>query len=124
MHAAQVVELSQMKFYPDQLQLLFQAGVLVGVHGAALTNQVWLPPAGGGLVELWHGMSDNYHYHNMAHMLLHAYASVQTPQTEDGGYQRDANATAVAQAVAWAMQEVAWRRSRQRRRFWQSWGDG
>lgn len=76
MLVAQVAELSEMSFYPDQLHLMMRAGVLVGVHGAGLANQVYMHPRAGAVVEVWYGMDSNTHYHNMAHMLGHAYFNV------------------------------------------------
>lgn len=118
-----------MDFYPHQLQLLFRTGVLVGVHGAGLTNQVWLPPGHGAVVELWHGMADNFHYHNMAHMLGHAYYNVMTPEEEGPGevtavgLGKAVNVTHVVEAVGAAMDEVArrWvaRRRKRKRKWWQ-----
>jgi len=72
----QVAELSEMSFYPDQLHLMMRAGVLVGVHGAGLANQVYMHPRAGAIVEVWYGMDSNTHYHNMAHMLGHAYFNI------------------------------------------------
>ena len=130
---SQVAELSEMDFYPDQLQLLFRTGVLVGVHGTGLTNQVWLKPGHGAVVELWHGMSDNFHYHNMAQMLGHAYYNVMSPEDDwaaisvgagvGGGVVRAVNVTHVVEAVGIAMDEVArkWTPGRKRKRGWWNW---
>lgn len=76
----QVAELSEMSFYPDQLSLMMHTGVLVGVHGAGLANQVYMQPRTGAVVEVWYGMESNTHYHNMAHMLGHAYFNVKAEE--------------------------------------------
>jgi hypothetical protein len=72
----QVAELSELSFWPDQLALLMRAGVLAGVHGAGLANQVFMAPRQGAVVEVWYRMEGNMHYHNMAHMLGHAYRTI------------------------------------------------
>jgi hypothetical protein len=43
--------------------------VLVGIHGAALANMLWMRPHRGTVVEL--GMGGNFHYENMAVTLGH-----------------------------------------------------
>lgn len=100
----QVAELSEMSFYPDQLSLMMRAGVLVGVHGAGLANQIYMQPRVGAVVELWYGMESNTHYHNMAHMLGHAYSNV---KAED----EHLDVGAVAAQVAAAMDAVAAKRA-------------
>jgi len=42
--------------------LLSRTAVLAGVHGAGLTNMLLMEPGRGAVVEVWHGMEDNYHY--------------------------------------------------------------
>jgi capsular polysaccharide biosynthesis protein len=96
----QVVELSEMSFYPDQLSLMMRAGVLVGVHGAGLANQVYMHPRAGAVVEVWYGMESNTHYHNMAHMLAHAYFNVKCEEEQ-------LDVAAVATKVTAAMDEAA-----------------
>lgn len=91
-----------MSFYPDQLPLMMRAGVLVGVHGAGLANQVYMQPRAGAVVEVWYGMESNTHYHNMAHMLGHAYFNV---KCEEG----QLDVAAVAAKVTTAMDEAATR---------------
>jgi hypothetical protein len=128
--AFQVAELLNMDFYPDQLQLLFRTGVLAGVHGAGLTNQVWMTPGEGAVVELWHGMADNFHYHNMAQMLGHAYYNVMTQEQLSGsggggvgmesGVGKPVNVSHVVEAVGIAMDEVA-RRWAARRKGLRKW---
>lgn len=117
----QVAELSELSLYPDQLSLLMRAGVLTGVHGAGLSNQIYMQPRSGAVVELWYNMEPNTHYHNMAHMLGHAYSSV---QCEEG----QLNVTDIAAKVTAAMTAVATRHAartaaegghRQRRWWWQ-----
>jgi hypothetical protein len=48
----QVAELSELPFYPDQISLLMRTGVLMGVHGAGLANQVFMRPRLGAVVEV------------------------------------------------------------------------
>lgn len=79
----QVAELSELPFYPDQVSLLMRTGVLLGVHGAGLANQVFMKPRMGAVIELWHNMENNYHYHNMAHMLGHSYYNVRSEEQLD-----------------------------------------
>lgn len=78
-----------------------RAGVLVGVHGAGLSNQIYMQPRTGAVVELWYNMqgTTNTHYHNMAHMLGHAYANVAAEGQLD--------AAAVAAKVTAAMDQAA-----------------
>lgn len=45
--------------YPDQAFLLFRTGVLVGVHGAALNNMMWMRPLRGAVVEIRGGNSNH-----------------------------------------------------------------
>lgn len=68
------MELSVEQLYPDQVVLLSRTAVLVGVHGAALTNMLWMRPHKGVVVEVMQG--PNYHYVNMAHMLGHTHLHV------------------------------------------------
>jgi hypothetical protein len=58
----QALELSDAPFFPDHVFTLSRAGVLAGVHGAGLANMLLMDPGLGGVVEVWHGMEDNYHY--------------------------------------------------------------
>lgn len=97
----QVAELSELSFYPDQLSLMMRAAVLVGMHGAGLANQIYMQPRAGAVVELWHGMDSNTHYHNMAHMLGHAYFNV---KSEEGG---KLDVAAVVSKVVAAMDAAA-----------------
>jgi capsular polysaccharide biosynthesis protein len=46
-----VVEFSRYS-YKEQLQLVAQHDVLIGMHGAGMTHLLWLPPW-AGVVELW-----------------------------------------------------------------------
>jgi hypothetical protein len=69
--------------------------------------------------QVWHHMEGNTHYHNMAHMLGHAYAHVKAEEGEV------LNVGAVAAAVKAGMDEVAARhdkagaaQSRRRRGGW------
>ena len=80
--ALHVAELSDMPFFPEQVALFMRTGVLVGVHGAGLTGAVFMAPRHGAIVELWHGMENSYHYHNIAAMLGHDYRVV---RSEGGG---------------------------------------
>lgn len=50
--ALQVAEMSELPFYPDQISLLMRTGVLMGVHGAGLANQVFMKPRLGAVVEV------------------------------------------------------------------------
>mmetsp|Transcript_10615 Transcript_10615/g.22810 ORF Transcript_10615/g.22810 Transcript_10615/m.22810 type:complete len:703 (+) Transcript_10615:83-2191(+) len=72
----QVMELSDVAFYPDQLQRLTRMSILVAVHGAGLANQIWMKPGAGGVIEIPHNSGGNYHYANMASWLGHRYVSV------------------------------------------------
>ena len=63
------MELSLEDLDPDQLFVLTRTAVLVGVHGAALTNQLWMRPHRGAVVEF--GAGGNFHYRNMANQLGH-----------------------------------------------------
>ncbi|PNW72430.1 hypothetical protein CHLRE_16g678997v5 [Chlamydomonas reinhardtii] len=84
-----LLELSDVPFYPDQLQVLGNAAIVAGGHGAGLANMMWLPPGKGGVLELHHNSGGNQHYHNLAHMLGHRYAAV-----DSGGDNVDPSAAA------------------------------
>jgi hypothetical protein len=66
-----MVDPSLMEMYPDQSHTFMGMGVLIAMHGAALTNQFWMRPHRGAVVEI--GMAGNYHYANMAANLGHKY---------------------------------------------------
>lgn len=91
--ALQSVELSVEALYPEQVLLLTRTAVLVGIHGAALTNQIWMRPHRGAVVEF--GAGGNFHYSNMAHMLGHRH------------FRADAVASQLADAVRRAMEHVS-----------------
>ncbi|KAF6258335.1 hypothetical protein COO60DRAFT_1133520 [Scenedesmus sp. NREL 46B-D3] len=55
----QVAELSELPFYPDQISLLMRTGVLMGVHGAGLANQVFMKPRLGAVVEALPGVAQH-----------------------------------------------------------------
>ncbi|WIA10303.1 hypothetical protein OEZ85_010496 [Tetradesmus obliquus] len=97
--ADEVAELSELPFYPDQISLLMRTGVLMGVHGAGLANQVFMKPRLGAVVEVWHNMENNFHYHNLAYMLGHCYFNVRSEQELD--------VQAVVAAAVAAMDAVA-----------------
>jgi capsular polysaccharide biosynthesis protein len=46
------LELSELSFYPDAVGVMMRAGVLAGVHGAGLANQVFMRPRRGAVVEV------------------------------------------------------------------------
>ncbi|GIM10137.1 hypothetical protein Vretimale_13907 [Volvox reticuliferus] len=71
-----VVELNDIPFYPDHVQVVGQATVLVGAHGTGLANMIWMAPGRGGVLELHHNSAGNDHYHNQAHLLGHKYVHV------------------------------------------------
>lgn len=89
----QVAEFSLMDLAPDQAYVGMNTAVLVGIHGAALTNQIWMRPHRGAVVEFMFG--GNYHYHNMATYLGHHHIGVP-----------GASPAAVAEAVVSAMDHV------------------
>lgn len=76
----QVVELSVEDLHPDQVVLLTRTAVLVGIHGAALTNQMWMRPHRGAVVEF--GAGGNFHYHNMAAELGHKHFRLDAPDVD------------------------------------------
>lgn len=108
--ALHVAELSDMPFFPEQVALLMRAGVLVGVHGAGLAGAVFMPPRRGAVLELWHGMENNYHYHNIATMLGHAYHVV---HSEGGG--APLPLTELGEQIVRAMEAVDAAAARQRK---------
>ncbi|GLC48033.1 hypothetical protein PLESTB_000051600 [Pleodorina starrii] len=73
-----VVELNDIPFYPDHVQVLGQATVLAGAHGTGLANMIWMAPGKGGVLELHHNSAGNDHYHNQAHLLGHKYVNVES----------------------------------------------
>ena len=70
----QYVDLSAHELYPDQAVLLTRTGVLVGMHGAALNNMMWMRPMRGAVVEHARGKS---RYGPMARSLGHFYSLAQ-----------------------------------------------
>ena len=60
---------------PDQITIFSHTGIVIGAHGAALTNQLWMRPHRGAVVEIFYGA--NYHYRNMAFELGHKHFRVQ-----------------------------------------------
>ncbi|GIL54065.1 hypothetical protein Vafri_9624, partial [Volvox africanus] len=71
-----VVELNDIPFFPDHVQVVGQATVLAGAHGTGLANMIWMAPGKGGVLELHHNSAGNDHYHNQAHLLGHKYVHV------------------------------------------------
>ncbi len=59
----------------DQVSLFADAEIVVGPHGAGLTNAVFMPP-GGAVVELTHHERVVWTYHEVAGAAGHAYAAV------------------------------------------------
>jgi hypothetical protein len=47
-----VIELSDIPLYPDQLIKLSGARILMGVHGAGMSNMIWMLPEKGGVIEV------------------------------------------------------------------------
>lgn len=92
--ALQFEELSAEDLYPDQLSLLTRTGVLVGIHGEALTNMMWMRPHKGAVVEIEAG--GNFHYRNMAHQLGHKHFTLDS-----------CRAAEIAEAVSQAMDHVS-----------------
>lgn len=60
--------------HPDQLFVLTRTAVLVGIHGAALNNLLWMRPHRGAVVEF--GAGGYFHYRNMAFELGHQHFRV------------------------------------------------
>lgn len=81
-----------MDLYPDQALMWSKTGVLIASHGAALTNQIFMRPNRGAIVEAWY---NNFHYLNQAHMLGHLHIKTTN------------NANDMASAVRQAMDHVA-----------------
>jgi hypothetical protein len=78
----QAMELSDVPF-KDQVWAFMRTGVLLGAHGAGLSNQMWMPSGRrAAVVELWHGISDVFHYTSMASMLDHHYFNLQGSGTQ------------------------------------------
>jgi len=68
----QIIEPSDVRFHPDQLQIYARTNILIASHGAAVSNFLWLPtePAGvAAVIEVMHNAYGNYHYHNGCHLL-------------------------------------------------------
>jgi hypothetical protein len=82
-----------MDLTPDQAYVGMNTGVLVGIHGSALTNQIWMRPHRGAVVEFM--SSGSYHHHNLAAHLGHHYIGVP-----------DTSPAVVAEAVIRAMDYV------------------
>jgi capsular polysaccharide biosynthesis protein len=83
-----------MDYAEDQSHMFMRTGVLAGVHGAALTNMIWMRPHYGAVVEVRFG--NNEHYSTMAQMLDLKYTGVPQNSPSD-----------VANAITQAMTHVA-----------------
>lgn len=59
----------------EQIELFSDAAIVVGPHGAGLTNSIFMAP-GGALVELTHTKRVVWTYHEVACAARHAYACV------------------------------------------------
>ena len=76
--------------FAEQAALFGRAEIVVGVHGAALTNVAFMPP-GGALLELWGGLRQP-HYVDLAKIKGLRYAAVEgetLPGTHDRPQHQD-----------------------------------
>ncbi|MEW5298980.1 MAG: hypothetical protein WDW36_002044 [Sanguina aurantia] len=79
------------RFFPEQLSTMSRANVLIGVHGAGMMQQIWMPPEASCVVEVMHNVAGNNHYHNVAQMLGQDYF-----QVASGGPKVDVERSVVA----------------------------
>jgi protein O-GlcNAc transferase len=68
--------------FKEQLQVLRQTDILVGVHGAGLTHAMFLPPR-SSVVEILPPQVDIKVFENLASLLDHSYFSVRSSKRSD-----------------------------------------
>ncbi|GFH32608.1 uncharacterized protein HaLaN_31853, partial [Haematococcus lacustris] len=73
----QEVELSDVPF-PQHLGPIGRASIMVGVHGAALANVIFMQPGSSALLEIMLNSIGNYHYHNLCWWTNCTYTSLDT----------------------------------------------
>jgi capsular polysaccharide biosynthesis protein len=61
--------------FADQVKLFAQAGVIVGIHGAGLTNLLWAPP-GCTVIELAPAGLRDVGYRFSSHLCGHLFSTV------------------------------------------------
>ncbi|KAJ9522958.1 hypothetical protein QJQ45_023757, partial [Haematococcus lacustris] len=71
------VELSDVPF-PQHLGPIGRASIMVGVHGAALANVIFMQPGSSALLEIMLNSIGNYHYHNLCWWTNCTYTSLDT----------------------------------------------
>ncbi|KAF6830091.1 DUF563 domain-containing protein [Colletotrichum musicola] len=78
--------------FPDQLQVVQETDILVGVHGAGLTHTMFLRENGAAVVEIQPSSMAHKGFKNLAQMLGHRYFSTHGEMVgheEDNGRKRD-----------------------------------
>lgn len=76
-----VVEAEKLSFQ-DQMKIFSTARAIVGIHGAGMTNQIWMRP-GGSILEISDPSYSNAVYECLASSLGHSYSNVWVGDTGD-----------------------------------------
>lgn len=77
----EIVEAETLSF-EQQRQLFSGARALIGVHGAGMTNQVWMP-RGSSVFEIIDPAYSNAVYESLAKILGHTYSNIRVSNTDD-----------------------------------------
>lgn len=83
-----VVDLAELPF-KEQIQVVRDSDILLGVHGAGLTHSFWLP-AGSATVEILPKGLNHKGFRNIAGLLGHVYMSAHATERESVKRRRDA----------------------------------
>jgi EGF domain-specific O-GlcNAc transferase len=82
----QITDFTSLSF-KDQIQVVHDSDVLVGVHGAGLTHALWLKPAVSVVEILPYGLNHKG-FRNLAQLLGHSYFSIHATENKVGGRRR------------------------------------
>ncbi|PNH02509.1 hypothetical protein TSOC_011509 [Tetrabaena socialis] len=102
-------EFGDLPYYPDQLSAAFRTGILVGVHGAALTFVAATSPGESAVVELVQSGLRGMHYKKLLNLFPSLTANLGSHYQAVDYPDREVNITATTDALVRAMDEVSQR---------------